>query len=124
MQDDSHRLLFSEFLASFLLVKREISYLELTNMMSDFSYEHPEVEFIEHPTDLDFLKDIVVFDGQSIYIDNKFNYKSLVFVNNKVQVLSHLLAAHSRKEVKDFLLKQYTDGNVRKKILNRNRIRL
>ena len=75
---DDKEILFSSFLAGFLLVKGDISYLEISNEMSRFQYSN-DLIIVDPGFDFHKLKKLIVVDDFGIrltldydkeYIDN------------------------------------------------------
>lgn len=75
---DDKEILFSSFLAGFLLVKGDISYLEISNEMSRFQYSN-DLIIVDPGFDFHKLKKLIVaddfgirlaFDYDKEYIDN------------------------------------------------------
>ena len=106
MDEECQQVLFSEFVASFLLFKREINCLELTMMMSNFGCEYPEYEIVEPNNDFRLLSKVVVFKEKGIEIREDLNYDSMVILDDKPEILVDFLNEHSSLIVTSFLSKK------------------
>jgi len=103
MELEYQPVLFSEFVASFFLLKNEIDYLELTKMTTKFSYDNPDYEIIEPDDDFSLLSHFLVFEDNNISINKKYNYDSLITYNNETKTLYDILKDNSSKIVVDYL---------------------
>lgn len=97
---EKEEISFSAFLAGFLLLKRDVKYLEFSKLMTIFEMQE-QVDIIEPEYDFERLSELLLLDDKGFHLIK--NYDDYVIYNGKLVTVFEYLCFITNDMVRTFL---------------------